>query len=244
MLHAIALTLVGLLAAATAAATPLAPANAQFSAPTNRYPHNVLGNIPGFGALDVTLADGTVLRRVLPEHRVFEDVAPRLWDVDDDGISEIVVVESDARLGARLTAWNAVRGMDGTLTLDLRAAGDFIGTRFRWLAPVGMADFTRDGQPDIVYVAMPHLAKQLVLVELRGNRFDPVARLDGVSNHRIGQEFITGRVFLCPSGPVAQVPSGDWGTVLHITFAGNRLAARKAGRLQDLEQFTKTPDCN
>ena len=129
------------------------------------------------------------LRLVLPEARVFEDIAPRLWDIDGDGVPEIVAVESDQHLGARLTAWTVQRTADGTHTVVLRAAGDFIGTRFRWLAPVGMADFTGDGRPEIAYVAMPHLARRLVLVRLDGARFLPVAQLDGISNHRIGEAF-------------------------------------------------------
>ena len=173
----------------SASAEPVAPLSAQFIEPTNRYPHNVLGDLPGFGALEVRLAGGTSLRLVLPESRVFEDISPRLWDIDGDGIPEIVVVESDQRLGARLTAWTVQRTADGTHTVVLRAAGDFIGTRFRWLAPVGMADFTGDGRPEIAYVAMPHLAHRLVLVRLDGARFLPVAQLDGISNHRIGEAF-------------------------------------------------------
>ena len=210
MIRPALLALMGICLPIAAFAEPVAPAAARFSAPTDRYPHNVLGDIPGFGALQVTLADGTGLTLVLPENRVFEDIAPRLWDVDNDGIAEIVVVESDQRLGARLTAWNAQRNPDGTPTITLRAASEFIGTRFRWLAPAGIADFTGDGRPEIAFVAMPHLAKRLVLVGLRGDRFVPLAQLDGISNHRIGQNFITGALGDCPTGPVLAVPSGDW----------------------------------
>ena len=173
----------------SASAEPVAPFSARFAEPTNRYPHNVLGDLPGFGSLEVRLAGGTSLRLVLPESRVFEDISPRLWDIDGDGIPEIVAVESDQHLGARLTAWSVQRTPDGTHGISLRAAGDFIGTRFRWLAPVGMADFTGDGRPEIAYVAMPHLAHRLVLVRLDGARFLPVAQLDGISNHRIGEAF-------------------------------------------------------
>lgn len=220
--------------AVTAMAEPVAPLSARFAEPTNRYPHNVLGDLPGFGALQVSVAGNKTLLLRLSEARVFEDIAPRLWDIDGDGIPEIVAVESDQRQGARLTAWRVQQGADGTLSLTLRAAGDFIGTRFRWLALAGIADFTGDGLPEIAYVEMPHLARRMVLVGLAGERFVPLARLDGVSNHRIGENFITGGLRDCGHGPEGAgpqilVPSADWGRVLRITLQNGHLTATDAG---------------
>jgi hypothetical protein len=206
-----------------AAAEPVAPASARFAEPTNRYPHNVLGDLPGYGALEVTLERGTVLRLVLPPARVFEDIAPRLWDIDGDGIAEVVAVESDQRQGARLTAWTVQGAADGTHSLSMRAASDFIGTRFRWLAPAGIADFSGDGRPEIALVEMPHLARRLVLVRLEGDRLSPIARLEGFSNHRIGENFITGGVRDCGAGPEALLPTGDWRRVARVRLHEGRL---------------------
>ena len=206
-----------------AAAQPVAPLAARFAEPTDRYPHNVLGDLPGFAALEVSLADGTTVRLVLPETSVFEDIAPRLWDVDGDGIAEIVAVESAQTLGARLTAWTVQQATDGESKLSLRAAGDFIGTRFRWLAPAGIADFTGDGRPEIAYVAMPHLVRRLVLVGLEGDRFVPIARLEGFSNHRIGEDTITGGVRDCGAGPELLLPLADWSAIARVTYSGGRL---------------------
>ncbi len=205
------------------------PVSARFAEPTNRYPHGVLGDLPGFAALEVALDGGTTLRLILPDDRVFEDVAPRLWDIDADGIAEIVVVESDQRRGARLTAWSARRETDGTSGLVLRAAGDFIGTRFRWLAPAGMADFTGNGRPEIAYVEMPHLARRLVLVRLEGDRLVPIDRLGGVSNHRIGDDFIAGGVRDCGGPPEVLTPSADWRRVTRVTLEDGRLKAVDLG---------------
>ena len=228
----------------SASAEPVAPLSARFADPTNRYPHNVLGDLPGFGALEVELADGMRLRLVLPEIRVFEDIAPRLWDIDGDGIPEIVVVESDQRLGARLTAWTVQQAPDGTRGISLRAAGDFIGRRFRWLAPVGMADFTGDGRPEIAYVTMPHLANRLVLVRLDGDRFSPVAQMDGVSNHRIGEDFVTGGVRDCGAGPVILIPSADWRQVIRATYEEGRLTATARGPFTTVRALEAGLACN
>ncbi len=228
----------------SASAEPVAPLSAQFTEPTNRYPHNVLGDLPGFGALEVELAGGTRLRLVLPESRVFEDLSPRLWDIDGDGIPEIVVVESDQRLGARLTAWTVQQAPDGTRGISLRAAGDFIGTRFRWLAPVGMADFTGNGSPEIAYVTMPHLANRLVLVRLDGDRYSPVAQMDGVSNHRIGEDFVTGGVRDCGAGPVILIPSADWRQVIRATYEDGRLTATARGPFTTVRALEAGLACN
>ncbi len=226
-------------------AEPVSPLSARFSAPTNRYPHNVLGGLPGFAALEVRLDGGETLRLVLPEARVFEDIAPRLWDVDGDGIPEIVAVQSDQRLGARLTAWTAQRASDGTHSLVLRAAGDFIGTRFRWLAPAAIADFTGDGHPEIAYVAMPHLARRLVLVALVGDRFEPVGQMEGVSNHRIGEDFITGGLRDCGAGPELLLPTADWRRIARVRISDGRLSAQHGGPFvsaQALEAMLACPD--
>ncbi|MDD7969640.1 hypothetical protein [Roseinatronobacter alkalisoli] len=95
----VAVLCIGIVASTTSMAKPVPPLSAKFSHPTNRYPHNVLGDLRGFAELEVTLKAGTTLQLVLPENRVFEHIAPRLWDVDGDGIPEIVAVESDQRLG-------------------------------------------------------------------------------------------------------------------------------------------------
>lgn len=214
-------------------------ASAQFTDPTNRYPHNVLGDVQGFVGLAVTLTNGSRLDLTLPTDRVFEDIAPRLWDIDGDGLAEVIAVESDQRLGARLTAWT----VSESAGLTLRAAGDFIGTRFRWLAPIGVGDFFGNGRLQIAYVAMPHLVRQLVLVDLQGTRFVPVARLDGVSNHKIGQDFITSAVKDCPNGPVIVLPSGDWQRVVQVAFVDGQPQAKDLGPLRHDSFQTVTAAC-
>lgn len=95
------------------------------SLPTDRYPHNVLGDIPGHGALDVTLASGRVLRMVLPDTRVFEDIAPRLADIDGDGFLAAGYTEQNV-LGVVLgiackTFSNYVNHLGGTPVNDVLA---------------------------------------------------------------------------------------------------------------------------
>ena len=193
--------------------------SARFADPTNRYPHNVLGSLRGFGTLEMVQTGGKVLRVVLPEARVFEDIAPRLWDITGDGKPEVVVVESDTARGARLVAY----GPEGVV-----AASDFIGTRFRWLAPLGVADVLGRGAGQVIWVETPHLGRTLRLAEVQGDRLVVVASLPGVTAHRIGDETITGGVRDCAPQVVALSP--DWARVLRIgRGSGGGLVAQNGG---------------
>lgn len=220
------------------------PVSATLSMPTERYPHNVLGRIPAFSAMTVTVqhcqnceTPRSMARLELPEPLVFEDVAPRLWDVTGDGRPEIVVVQSHATQGARLTVW-AVRDAGDTTAPLFRmiAATEFIGTRFRWLAPMGIGDFTGDGQIEIAYVETPHLGKTLRLVRLEGNRLAQRATLSGVTNHRIGEETIAGGVRVCAGRTEAVLASADWRRIVAVSWQQGALVSR------DLGPFSATQD--
>ncbi len=217
------------------------PVRAQFAKPTLRYPHGILGRIPGWGALiiDIQLCQkcDTAYRQVridLPEDRVFEDTAPRLWDITGDGRPEIVVVESDVELGARLTVWEARIETGSDLpAVALLAATPFIGTRFRWLAPLGAADFTGDRGAEIAYVERPHLDRVLRLVTLHGERLVEVAHLAGVTNHTIGEESIHGGIRQCGQGSEIIALSPDLQTVLAVVFKEGSLVPRPIGLAVD-----------
>ncbi|MSQ70451.1 MAG: hypothetical protein EXR27_04035 [Betaproteobacteria bacterium] len=75
---------------------------AWLAAPTTRYAHGVLGDAIEAAALRVRLREGAELRYDLPSDSVFEDLQPRVLDLDGDGRDEIMVVRS--RLDAGATA--------------------------------------------------------------------------------------------------------------------------------------------
>src|SRR5690606_28377321 len=114
---------------------------ASYAGPTTRYDHGVLGDAVEWGTL-VLRTDRVTRRIVLPPDRVFEDLTPRLADLDGDGAPEVITVETDLTLGARL----AIYGESGLI-----AATPFIGRPHRWLAPLGAADLDGDGRVEIAY---------------------------------------------------------------------------------------------
>jgi hypothetical protein len=193
------------------AATAEAPQTARLTDvvlvdPTPRYAHGVLGDAMEWGGLRLTVlrqtpcnaptglcAHHSEISVTLPENRVFEDVDARLVDVHGTGQLSVMVVETDVRLGASLALYDA----QGRAF----AATPFIGQPNRWLAPVGVGDFDRDGRVEIAYVDRPHLLRDL-------------------TNHQIGDAAIAGGVRRCAGGDQAIVASADWTRALAVTLIG------------------------
>ena len=185
-------TLASLPATADEACASLDGARACFTEPTTRYAHGVLGDAVEWGALSLELPDGRSAITRLPDDRVFEDLVPRLSDLNGSGAPEIIVVESSQSGGARLAIYGYDRGALRTI-----AATPEIGKRNRWLAPAGIGDLTGDGQLDIAYVETPHLAGVLRIWTFAPGGLTQIAAASGLSNHRIGEDFISGGLRDC-----------------------------------------------
>jgi hypothetical protein len=160
--------------------------------PTHRYPHGALGSGQHAGSIHARVKDAThrwtTVSLELPLNRVFEDRVPRLADLDGDGLDEILVIESDALRGAALVVLGVDRGTQGKSEARLvqRAIGPRAGSTFRWLNPVGVADFDGDGRPDIASVTTPHIGGTLILHHYQPPALVPFAKSMDVSNHRMG----------------------------------------------------------
>lgn len=175
---------------------------------------------------------------ILPNSAVFEDTGPRLADVDGDGRTEIVVVESDARLGAQL----AVYGLRGGKLVKV-AATPPIGRPYRWLAPAAIADLNGDGRTDIAYVETPHLGKTLKVWTWGRDGLIPLAEATGLTNHRIGDRRIFGGLRDCGQGPEVVTADAGWNQVMATRFEGGRLVSRSLGRLSGSESFDTALAC-
>ncbi|WP_170475768.1 FG-GAP repeat domain-containing protein [Ruegeria arenilitoris] len=191
---------------------------ARFTEPTTRYAHGVLGDGIEYGALELTV-DATVTgenrRKItvrLPQDRVFEDLSPRMIDIDSDGSPEVIVVESHAEKGAQL----AIYGAEGQKI----AATPHIGTRYRWLAPVGAGDLDGDGFTEIAYVDRPHLAKTLRIWRFKQGDLTEIIALPDLTNHRIGEDYISGGLRHCENTPELILANGSWTRVISVTYKG------------------------
>ncbi|MCM2560806.1 VCBS repeat-containing protein [Lutimaribacter sp. EGI FJ00015] len=209
--------------AGTSARADLAIEQAGFDAPTTHYAHAVLGDGVEYGALVLRLTDGQrVTLRFAPGTRVFEDIAPRLWDVTGDGAPEAIVVETDPARGAQLSVYG-LRPDGGAAKL---AATPHIGQPNRWLAPVAAADLDGDGRIEIAYVDRPHLAKRLRIWRFDGGTLRHVIDHDGLTNHKIGWDFIPGGLRDCDDGPELITADAGWQNVMATRFDGRSVSTR------------------
>lgn len=194
------------------------------------YGHAVLGDTPEWDALRIVWGpDRKQAAQVIrAADHVFEDIAPRVVDLDGDEIPEIVAVQSSFTRGARLVVYRIGARLE-------QVATPYIGTRNRWLAPVGAVDLDGDGFVEIAYVDRPHLARTLRVWRYRSGRLEPVAEMTGLSNHRIGENFITGGIRDCGAGPEMILADGTWRDLVAVRLVSGRLERRVLRRFSAKE---------
>jgi hypothetical protein len=225
-----ALAVVALTASTACAETIL---SATYSDPTDRYDHGILGDAIEWGTLEIATDTG-IRSFALAQDRVFEDVAPRLVDLDGDGAPEVIVVETLVSEGAQLAVYNATGKI---------AATPHIGSTNRWLAPIGAADLDGDGKVEIAYIDRPHLAKTLRVWRYENGALVHVADLGGLTNHRIGESDIGGGIRDCGDGPEMITASADWSRVIATTLADGLLTTRVLGNHVDRNSFATALAC-
>lgn len=205
--------------------------SAQFAEPTTRYAHAVLGDDVEYARLVIevetalAVSEAVLKRGVstvdLPLTRVFEDIAPRLWDVTGDGLPEVVVVETDMALGAQLAVYDA--------SGKKIAATPHIGQAHRWLAPIGAADLDGDGHVEIAYIDRPHLAKTLRIWRYHRGKLEEVASARDLTNHRIGEAGITSGLRDCWQGVEILTVDAEWRRVIASQLREGAIESRDLG---------------
>ncbi|MBW6505570.1 MAG: VCBS repeat-containing protein [Rhodobacteraceae bacterium] len=205
------LALLAAIWAAPAAAEVIA--SAHYEAATARYGHGALAG-GEWAELVLVLAGGEERRFALPDDMVFEDLSPRLADLTGDGIAEAVVVESHVDLGARLAIW----GAEGRI-----AAGAYIGTRHRWLAPLGALDVDGDGRLEFAYVVRPHLDAVLTVARFGAEGLTVLAEAPGLPSHRYRSGVLEGGIADCATGPVMLTADSGWAQVMAVRWVAGAL---------------------
>ena len=156
-------------------------ARAWLAEPTGRYDHGVLGDKIEAGSLVIEARDGKRHTVRLKGDAVFEDLEPRLADLDGNGHDEIIVVKSYLRQGSALAIVALRHGR-----YEILAETPPLGGPHRWLNPAGIGDFNGDGKTDIALVRQPHVIGELELWNWADGRLRRTATLPGVSNHIAG----------------------------------------------------------
>lgn len=215
-----------------------------FSKPTQRYDHGILGDAIEWGALTYvrqgSAAHGPYIFEeiTLPPTRVFEDFTPRLVDLDGDGAAEIITVETHLKKGAQLAIYGMV-----DLKLVKIAATPHIGRTHRWLAPVGAADLDGDGAVEIAYIDRPHLARLLKIWRYKAGKLTLVAERGGLTNHQIGQDYISGGIRDCGTGPQIITTNTDWSKIIASELDGGKIRSVEVGPHKGPKSFKRAMDC-
>lgn len=200
---------------------------AWYDGATTRYAHGVLGDDIEAGSLHAKTAEGKTLSITLETSQVFEDIQPRLADIDGDGRNEIITIRSHNQKGAQIAVYGITK--ESPNSLSLVASTPNIGQTHRWLAPVGIADFDKDGVMEIAYIDRPHLAKILRVWSYRDGSLQQVAQKKGLTNHKIGNNFITGGVRLCGNNPSMITVDASWERLIKTSLHHGKLTSEDIG---------------
>jgi len=160
-------------------------ARAWLAQPTERYDHGILGDAIEAGSLVIEGADGKRQEIKLDDDAVFEDLSPRIVDLDGNGHDAVIVVKSYLKRGSALAVIAERRGR-----YQIVAETPPLGAAHRWLDPAGIADFTGDGKLDIALVRQPHAVGALELWSWSNNALRKVAELPDTANHIAGTRAI------------------------------------------------------
>ena len=160
---------------------------AWYEQPTKRYDHGVLGDAIEGGSLVVLDNAGHKYELVLPEAFVFEDITPRIADLDGDGQNEVITIRTKLTAGAAIVVYH----LKGDKLVE-KASTPPLGVPHRWLSIAGIGDFLGDGHREIAVVKTPHIGGVLEVLSLQANKLVRLyAPQLGYSTHFIGARFVS-----------------------------------------------------
>ncbi len=212
--------------------------------PTQRLSRGVLGDKIEAAAVRVRTRAGAVLGYTLPENSVFEDLIPRVHDLDGDGRDEVILVRSQREKGSSLMALGIREGK-----LVPLAESQPLDRTGQWINPVGVADVDGDGRPELLVIVSPHDNGLLIEYKFDGTRFIAGDGVTGVSNHIAGSRDQGMSAIMDANGdgnPDVIIPSSDrlhlrvftFDADVPLEFTRINLPARAEGNFEILPPHT------
>ena len=206
---------------------------AQYAMPTEKYSHGILGDKIEAEQL-VVAVDGVFYELTLPSEFVFEDISPRLYDVDGDTELEFVTIRTNLSQGASIAIYKIIDEQ-----LVEYAYVPEIGTTYRWLNIVAIDDLDNDGIVELVWIQTPHIGGILKAAKIKAGTLKVLAEKAQYSNHAIGERN------LCLSTLTVQfnqkvfyVPNQSRNKIVGFTFKNNELEVFE--EITQVVNFSKT----
>ncbi len=202
---------------------------AQYAMPTEKYRHGIMGDRIEAEQL-VVVVDGVFYDLILDDNYVYEDIRPRLYDVDGDGALEVITIRSDVSLGAGI----AIYKVTGDQLVEY-AHVEVIGHINNWLNIVTIDDLDDDGVVEIVWIQTPHIGGILKVAKMKAGTLEVIDVLAGYSNHGIGERNLCLSILTQQNGEkVFYVPSQDRDIISGFSYKNNEF--------QIIEEITQEVD--
>lgn len=192
---------------------------AQYAMPTEKYGHGILGDKIEAEQL-VVVVDGVFYEFTLQDDYVFEDIRPRLYDVDGDSELEFVTIRTHVSKGAGIVIYKIVDEQ-----LSEYAYVPEIGRSNRWLNIVAIDDLDNDGTVEVAWIQTPHIGGILKVARMNEGELNVLAEKSQYSNHAIGERNLCLSVLTEQSNEkIIYVPNQDRSKIVGFTFANNDLS--------------------
>jgi len=192
--------------------------SARYVDPVTRYAHGILGDKIEAGGL-LVVNDNKPCYFQLDEMFVFEDLQPRLYDVDQDGELEIIVIQTNINSGAGVQVYKISNGK-----LHPSMGSEYIGTSHRWLNIAAIDDLDNDGYVEIAWIETPHIGGTLKIGRVVNDSLQLLDEIEGVSNHRIGSGNLCLSVITESDGQkTLYVPDDPHQSIIGFQFRDDRI---------------------
>lgn len=154
---------------------------AQYAGPTMRYTHGVMGDIIE-GTQLIVNEKGQFYELQLDSDFVFEDLRPRLVDIDGDGELEFLCIRTQVEKGAGIVIYHIEND-----ELKEFAQVEEIGKANRWLNYVAVEDLDNDGELELVWIQTPHIGGILKVAKIEKGALTVLDETSLYSNHAFGE---------------------------------------------------------
>ncbi|MEM6724884.1 MAG: hypothetical protein AAF598_12645 [Bacteroidota bacterium] len=189
---------------------------AQYTKPTEKYTHGILGDRIEAEQL-IVVVDGQFYEHSLPDDFVFEDIRPRLYDVDQDGQLEFITIRTEVSRGAGIAIFKIINGQ-----LLEYAHVEEIGLPSRWLNIITVDDLDQDGINEIAWIQTPHIGGILKVAKINPGVLQVLAEQQQYSNHAIGDRNLCLSVLTQQANEkVVYVPNQTGTNITGFTFSNN-----------------------